>query len=96
MPRRLLLAADIVSDVAGALGRTERAVLETAAAELRAKAREVSLDHGLALDFSPEMDRLRPSIRRLASALAPEFEHLPDLPRHHDAPDTARPHHRAG
>lgn len=96
MPRRLLLAADIVSDVAGVLGRTERAMLETAAADLRARAREVSLDHGLALDFSPEMDRLRPSIRRLASALAPEFEPLPDLPRHLGAPDATLPQHGAG
>ena len=78
MPRRLLLAAEIVLDVAATLGSIERADLEAVAAELHARARDLADGQGVDLDHSPEMERLRPSIRRLAAALAPEAEYRRD------------------
>lgn len=74
MPRRLLLAADIVLDVASTIGGVERQELEMMAAALQDRARLVAAREGLELDHSPEMDRLRPSIRRLAAALDPEAD----------------------
>lgn len=75
MPRRLLLAADIVADVAGTLRAEDRAILRAVVAELREKARSLAASRGMALELSPEMDRLTPTIRRLAASLDPESEH---------------------
>lgn len=74
MPRRLLLAADIVLDVASTIGGMERREIELIAEALQDRARLLAARDGLELDHSPEMERLRPSIRRLAAALDPETD----------------------
>lgn len=78
MPRRLLLAAEIVLDVAGALPGVDRSGLEAMAEELRAGARRLAEAQGVPLDDPPGMERLRPSIRRIAAALDPEVDYRRD------------------
>lgn len=81
MPRRLVLAAEIVMDVAESLPEPDRSRLVAAASDLQSWAGELARRQGLALDFCPQMDRLRPSIRRLAAALDPECRFPSGAPR---------------
>lgn len=66
MPRRLLLAADILLDVARTVNEADRPLLESAAAELAARAEELCAAEGVPLKLSPTMSALLPSIRGLA------------------------------
>lgn len=77
MSRRLLLAAEIIEDVADTLGRADRDALDCVAAALRSRAADLAVGRGVGLELSPAMARLSPTIRRLAAALDPESE-----PRH--------------
>ena len=52
MPRRLMLAAEIMLDVARTTSDADRALLETAAAELATKAIELSAKQGTPIDGS--------------------------------------------
>ena len=82
MPGRLLLAAEIVLDVARSLPPDQRAVLESAAEDLKAAAASISAGTATPLDLSTALETLHPSVRRLASALVPEIDHRFDPPSH--------------
>jgi hypothetical protein len=74
MPRRLLLAAEIIADVVQTSSEQERTRLLAAAENLRSLADEIGERSGLEMNYSPQMERLRPAIRRLAAAFDPEIE----------------------
>lgn len=82
MPRRLLLAAEIVLDVARSLPAEQRSVLKSAAEDLKVAAATVSAETAIPLDLSPAMSTLPPSIRRLAAALVPEIDDRYESPFH--------------
>lgn len=74
MPRRLMLAAEIVRDVAHHVPEADRSMLESVASVLTVQAAGLAADLGIALELSPAMEAIEPSIRRLAAALDPELD----------------------
>lgn len=80
MPRRLLMAAEILLDVARTVNAADRPLLEAAADELVERAQMVSAAEGRSLDRSPGTAAHCPSIRRLAAVL--EVDGLRALPVH--------------
>jgi len=74
MPRRLLLAAEIVSDVAGSSDDPEFRRLLTVADDLRESARELGDRAGIDIRLCARMESLQPVIRRLAAAFDPEVD----------------------
>lgn len=73
MPRRLLLAADIVRDVAHSCDDPRDVDrLNAAAEQLDTLAKEVAQRNGIALELNGEFTDFGASIRRLAASMAPE------------------------
>lgn len=72
MPTRLLLAADILRDVARTVNAADRPLLEAAADELADRAAALCAAEDMPLDIDAEVAAMRPSIRRLAAAFDPE------------------------
>lgn len=58
MPGRLLLAAEIMLDVAQTMADADRPLLEAAAEELLAAAQALAAETGVRLEYSPELTRL--------------------------------------
>lgn len=79
MPRRLLLAADILLDVARTVNEADRPLLESAAAELAARAEELCAAKGVPLKLSPAMAALLPSIRGLTPPDGSTGDHRREL-----------------
>ena len=73
MPRRLLLAADIVRDVAHSCADgVDTEALRAAADNLDALSKDVAQHTGVSLELNGEFAMLCASIRRLAAGLDPE------------------------
>ncbi len=70
MPRRLLVAAEIVRDAAAAQSASERSELEALAAEIAGS-------RGIELQGLTQFDTLLGAIRRIAAAVDPESTTLP-------------------
>ncbi len=79
MPRRLLLAAELITDVADTSEDPQRQQLLAIATQLRATAVEFGDRAGIDLRYGAYMDSLRPVIRRLAAALDPEVDAPTDM-----------------
>ncbi len=71
MPRRLLLAAAILRDVARTVDAADRPLLEAAADDLTDRAEEMLVTDGLSSDLARKTPAARRSIRALAAALDP-------------------------
>ena len=56
MPNRLMLAAEIMLEVAHTMNDANRALLEAAAAELAERAREMSAELGIPLVAAPSIE----------------------------------------
>ena len=69
MPRRLLLAAAILRDVARTVNAADRPLLEAAADDLTDRAEEMLATDGLSSDRARETPAVGRSIRALAAAL---------------------------
>ncbi len=74
MPRRLLLAAEIISDVAESSNDPEFRRLLTLADGLREIAGELGDRAGIDIKLCSRMESLQPVIRRLAAAFDPEVD----------------------
>lgn len=81
MPRRLLLAAELITDVAHTSDDRKRQKLLAIATELRATAVEFGDRAGIDLRYGAYMESLRPVIRRLAAAFDPEVDTPSDMAR---------------
>ncbi len=73
MPRRLLLAAEIVRDVAANNAVIlDREALLRLAETLEAESRRLMALNNLNPTIEPEMERILPTIRHLAAVFSPE------------------------
>ena len=73
MPRRLLLAVEIIRDVAANQAVTlDREVLLRLAETLEAESRRLMALNNLSPTLEPEMERILPTIRHLAAVFSPE------------------------
>ena len=72
MPRRLLVAAEIVRDVAASQNAPDRPALEHLATVLEKHASEIASRRQIDLEGFPQLNTLLTSIRQIASAVDPE------------------------
>jgi len=72
MPRRLLVAAEIVRDVAASQNASDRPELEHLASVLEKHALEIAGRRQIDLEGFPQLNTLLTSIRQIASAVDPE------------------------
>lgn len=82
MPRRLLLAAEILRDVARTVDAADRPLLEAAADELVDKAAALCAAESRYAFPAPEMATIPASIRRLAAAFEAEVAAAERSPVH--------------
>ena len=72
MPRRLLVAAEIIRDAAATQSAAERSELEALAVELDRHAAAIAGSRGIELQGLTQLETLLGAIRRIAAAVDPE------------------------